>query len=92
MVHPWPNSADLGREQVTKKDSDRFLFKVPSLRNVTRTAPYFHDGSLATLDEAIRKMGTYQLGKNLTDADIRSIAAWLETLTAPISGLGDTPG
>jgi cytochrome c peroxidase len=81
MVRPWPNTADLGREQVTKKASDKFLFKVPSLRNVARTAPYFHDGSLATLDEAIRKMATHQLGKNLTDADIRSIAAWLQTLT-----------
>jgi cytochrome c peroxidase len=88
MVRPWPNTADLGREQVTKKDSDRFLFKVPSLRNVARTAPYFHDGSVATLDEAIRKMGTYQLGKNLTDADIGSIAAWLETLTGAIPGTG----
>jgi cytochrome c peroxidase len=88
MVRPWPNTADLGRWQVTKKASDKFLFKVPSLRNVARTAPYFHDGSVATLDEAIRKMATHQLGKNLTDADIRSIAAWLQTLTAP----GDTPG
>jgi len=86
MVHPWPNTADLGREQVTKKDSDKFLFKVPSLRNVARTAPYFHDGSLTTLNEAIRKMGMHQLGKNLTDADIRSIAAWLETLTGETWG------
>ena len=89
MVRPWPNAADLGREQVTKKDGDKFLFKVPSLRNVARTAPYFHDGSIATLDDAIRKMGTHQLGKNLTDADVRSIAAWLETLTGNV-GTGTT--
>lgn len=84
LVHPWPNTADLGRYQVTRKDGDKFLFKVPSLRNVTRTAPYFHDGSEPTLEGAIRKMAYHQVGRKLADADVRSIAAWLETLTGEI--------
>jgi len=84
MVRPWPNASDTGRQQVTGRESDRFLFKVPSLRNVARTAPYFHDGSAATLAEAIRKMAAYQLGRELADSDIRLIAAWLETLTGQI--------
>lgn len=84
MVRAWPNTADLGRQRVTGKESDRFLFKVPSLRNVARTAPYFHDGSAGKLDEAIRTMALYQVGKNLAAADVRSIAAWLECLTGEI--------
>ncbi|MBI4876645.1 MAG: c-type cytochrome [Acidobacteria bacterium] len=84
MVHPWPNTADPGRQQVTGKESDRMLFKVPSLRNVTRTAPYFHDGSGKTLAEAIRQMASHQVGKNLADGEIRSIAVWLETLTGEL--------
>jgi cytochrome c peroxidase len=84
LVHPWPSTADLGLYQVTRKEGDRLLFKVPSLRNVARTAPYFHDGSDRTLEEAIRKMATHQVGRKLTDAEVRSIAAWLETLTGEI--------
>jgi cytochrome c peroxidase len=84
MMRAWPNTADAGRQRVTGKESDRFLFKVPSLRNIARTAPYFHDGSARTLDEAIRTMALYQVGKNLAEADVRSIAAWLESLTGEI--------
>ncbi len=85
MVRPWPNTLDRGRQEITKKESDKYLFKVPSLRNVARTAPYFHDGSARTLEEAIRMMGTYQMGRNLSNADVRSIATWLECLTGEIS-------
>jgi cytochrome c peroxidase len=84
MVRAWPSTADTGRQQVTGKESDRFRFKVPSLRNVARTAPYFHDGSCATLEEAIRTMALHQVGRSLPEADVRSIAVWLGSLTGEI--------
>ncbi|MDF3071927.1 MAG: cytochrome c peroxidase [Polyangiaceae bacterium] len=56
-------AADLGRFNITHDEADRHVFKVPSLRNVARTAPYLHDGSVATLDGAIRIMARYQLGR-----------------------------
>lgn len=73
--------SDEGRFLVTKNDQDRHVFKVPSLRNVELTAPYFHDGSEANLEVAIRKMGRYQLGRVLPDEDIQDIAAFLRSLT-----------
>lgn len=82
LVKPWPSEADVGRAGVTKNDADKLLFKVPQLRNVTQTAPYFHDGSVATLEEAVKQMGEYQLGKQLTDAQVAEIVTWLGTLTA----------
>lgn len=75
---------DTGREQVTKKPEDKFMFKVPSLRNVDKTAPYFHDGSVATLDDAIAKMAKHQLGKDLTPAEVASIATFLKALTGEV--------
>jgi cytochrome c peroxidase len=57
---------------------------VPSLRNVARTAPYFHDGSAATLDQAVWAMGHYQLGVELDAGEVRAIVAWLGTLTGEI--------
>ncbi|HEY4056015.1 MAG TPA: cytochrome c peroxidase [Kofleriaceae bacterium] len=80
-VKPWPNTTDHGRMELTKNASDDMMFKVPSLRNVAMTAPYFHDGSAATLDEAIHMMGEYQLGVTLTDSERASVAAWLTSLT-----------
>jgi cytochrome c peroxidase len=74
--------ADLGRFNVTKKESDRYVFKVPSLRNVALTAPYFHDGSAATLEAAIAVMFKYQLGRAAPAEDQRLIAQFLRTLTA----------
>src|SRR5690606_2902337 len=76
--------ADLGRYRVTGRDEDRHVFKVPSLRNVALTAPYFHDGSAATLDEAIRVMARYQLGREIGEDDRRLIAAFLESLTGRV--------
>ena len=84
LVKPWPSDKDLGRYQVTKDDADKMMFKVPSLRNVEKTAPYFHDGSTATLEEAITLMGRHQLGKELSATDVASIATFLKTLTAPV--------
>jgi cytochrome c peroxidase len=80
----WPNRADQGRFEVTKEQTDRMVFKVPSLRNVEMTAPYFHDGSVQTLEEAIRMMGEHQLGRNLPPQEIANIAAWLRTLTGQL--------
>lgn len=81
---PWPSQADSGRYLVTKKPADIMVFKVPTLRNVTMTAPYFHDGSVASLPDAVRMMGRYQLGKELTDAQVNSIVDWLGSLKGEI--------
>lgn len=84
LVMPWQDTRDLGRFELTKQDSDRMVFKVPSLRNVEKTAPYFHDGSVKTLPEAVKLMGRHQLGKELTDADVNSIVTFLDSLTGPL--------
>ncbi len=78
--------ADLGRYQVTKRESDKHVFKVPSLRNVALTAPYFHDGSAKTLEEAIDVMFKYQLGRTAPDEDKRSIMQFLASLTGELKG------
>ncbi len=78
--------SDLGRYNVTKDDRDRHFFKVPSLRNVTLTAPYFHDGNAATLNEAIKLMGKYQLGVDIPQKDVDSIIIFLRTLTGEYQG------
>lgn len=78
------NPPDPGRFNATKKDEDRYRFRVPMLRNVAQTAPYFHDGSVATLDGAVRVMADVQLGRQLPEADLRDILAFLESLTGPI--------
>ncbi|MEP7364389.1 MAG: cytochrome-c peroxidase, partial [Acidobacteriota bacterium] len=77
-------ATDLGRMGVTKDVADRLVFKVPSLRNVEKTGPYFHDGKVATLDEAVRLMGQYQLGTKLDQQQVTDIVAWLKTLTGEI--------
>jgi cytochrome c peroxidase len=80
----WPSTEDLGRIEITKNSVDRMVFKVPSLRNVNQTAPYFHDGKVTTLDEAVRLMGVYQLNTKLEDRQVKQIVAWLEVLTGEI--------
>ena len=77
---------DLGRFNVTKNAADRHVFRVPSLRNVAVTAPYFHDGSAQTLEEAIGLMTKYQLGRTLPTEQIQSIAQFLRTLTGEYRG------
>jgi cytochrome c peroxidase len=81
---PWPRSGDLGRFSVTKQESDRMVFKVPSLRNVAQTGPYFHDGQVAQLADAVRLMGEHQLNTRLSDAQVNRIVAWLQTLTGEL--------
>jgi cytochrome c peroxidase len=84
VMKPWPTQTDQGRYQVTKEDIDKMVFKVPSLRNITKTGPYFHDGSVPTLHQAIRNMADYQRGVELTEAQIRSIETWMGSLTGQI--------
>jgi cytochrome c peroxidase len=86
LVTPYvtENKAE-GRAAVTGKDADRFNFKVPTLRNVALTYPYFHDGEAATLTQAVDVMGRLQLGRTFTPDENAQIVAFLKTLT------GDQP-
>ncbi len=84
LVKPWPSDKDVGRMALTKDEADKFMFKVPSLRNIERTAPYFHDGSVASLDEAVKMMSRHQLGKELSDAEAASIVTFLKSLTGDL--------
>jgi cytochrome c peroxidase len=77
---------DEGRFVVTGNESDKYVFKVPSLRNIEKTAPYFHDGSIASLEKAILIMAKSQLNKELKAEEVENIAAFLKSLT------GETPG
>jgi cytochrome c peroxidase len=77
--------ADLGRFAVTKREQDKHVFKVPSLRNLPLTAPYFHDGSATTLPQAVEVMAKYQLGRPIDPERLRAICRFLESLT------GDQP-
>lgn len=79
-------SADLGLYKFTGKAEDRHVFRVPSLRNVALTAPYFHDASANTLEEAATVMARYQLGRALNDEQARAIAAFLRTLNGELEG------
>jgi cytochrome c peroxidase len=83
---------DAGREAVTKQPEDRYLFRVPMLRNVAKTAPYFHDGSVAELDRAVRIMASVQLGRTLDDDTVKSIVAFLESLTGEVPATYAPPG
>jgi cytochrome c peroxidase len=75
---------DKGRADVTKNDADLYVFKVPGLRNVARTAPYFHDGSVEDLPQAVKIMGKTQLGTEISDEDTAAIVAFLDALTGPV--------
>lgn len=86
VVEPYTSSSPAeGRVAVTKEEADRFNFKVPTLRNVELTYPYFHDGEAATLSQAVDVMGRIQLGKKFTESENAKIVAFLKTLT------GDQP-
>jgi cytochrome c peroxidase len=84
-LKPWPNGKnDLGRFEITGNPVDKMVFRVPSLRNVARTAPYFHDGSVKDLSAAVRMMADLQLDVQLTDAEVTEIVAFLNALTGEI--------
>lgn len=82
---PWPVVTDPGRIGVTNSEADRMVFKVPSLRNVEKTGPYFHDGKVETLEQAVQLMGQYQLNTKLETEQVKKIVAWLKTLTGEIA-------
>ncbi len=77
---------DNGRFKQTQTERDRHRFKVPGLRNIELTAPYFHDGSMATMDDAVRAMAKYQLGIDLPQQEVDKIVAFLRTLTGEYKG------
>ncbi len=79
------SDTNLGRYNVTHNERDKYYFKVPTLRNIEKTAPYFHDGSAATLEDAVKKMGYYQLGQKLSNEEVKKLTQFLKTLN------GDTP-
>jgi cytochrome c peroxidase len=78
------HSKRLGRYEVTKKESDKYYFKVPTLRNIELTAPYLHDGRFKTLDEVVKFMAYYQLGRTITQDEVDKIVVFLRTLTGEI--------
>jgi cytochrome c peroxidase len=75
---------DEGRFTVTQSEGDRYMFKVPSMRNIAETYPYFHDGSVKDLKEAIRIMGKLQLNKELTEEQVLALEAFLKSLTGTV--------
>ena len=81
ILNAYENTSDKGRIEVTKEDYDEFVFKVPSLRNIALTAPYFHDGSQKTLEETVQKMAWLQLGKKLTTEETSDLTAFLRALS-----------
>ncbi len=80
------NNQDYGRFNITKNEDDRYVFKVPSLRNITLTPPYFHDGSAPNLEAAIGIMAKYQLGREISSKNIKLIIEFLQTLTGEYAG------
>jgi len=84
LVSPWPGNEDTGRFHVTKNESDKFIFKVASLRNVEKTAPYLHNGSVMSLEEMVTMMADHQLDKQPSEEEIKSIVAFLKSLTGEI--------
>jgi len=80
------NDADYGRFSVTKDEADKFRLKVPTLRNIKLTAPYFHDSTTSDLGEAVNTMAKFQLGKSLSDQQVGQLVQFLEALTGEYKG------
>ncbi len=78
--------ADNGRWAQTKVERDRYRFKTPTLRNVALTWPYYHDGSVPTLDKAIDMMARYQVGREMPAADVQKVQSFLQALTGELKG------
>jgi cytochrome c peroxidase len=83
LVKPYP-SKDQGRFEHTKNEADRMQFRVPSLRNIAKTGPYFHDGSVKDLPTAVRLMADHQFGRPISDGDVKSIVTFLNVLTGEL--------
>lgn len=84
LVKAWPELKDLGRFEATKQESDKYFFKTPSLRNITETGPYLHDGSVKTLAYMVKMMASYQLGKDLSEDEVSSIVTFLGALKGEV--------
>ena len=84
QVTPYPDVTDEGRFAITGEEADMHAFKVPSLLNIAETGPYLHNGSITTLEEMVKLMATYQLGKELTDTQVTDIVAFLNALTGEV--------
>jgi cytochrome c peroxidase len=83
LAKPY-ETTDLGRFEVTKIEADKYFFKVPSLRNVAETGPYFHDGLVKDLPTAVKLMGAHQLGRDLSEEDVSSIIVFLRSLSGKV--------
>jgi cytochrome c peroxidase len=83
LVKPY-QTEDHGKYKVTKNEADKYVFKVPSLRNIEKTGPYFHDGKVKTLADAVKLMASHQLGKDLSEGDIENIVVFLRSLTGEL--------
>lgn len=81
LIKPYRNQTDVGRFAVTKDEDDKFKFKVPTLRNIAATNPYFHDGGIAALHDAVRTMASLQLGVELSPEQEASLVTFLKALT-----------
>ena len=84
LVQPYSNEEDKGRFDISGDTNDMFVFKVPSLRNVTRTGPYFHDGAVTDLSEAVRQMAWMQLGRDLSDQEVSDIVVFLGSVSGKL--------
>ena len=77
-------SKRLGRFEVTQNEADKHFFKVPSLRNVAKTAPYLHDGRYSKLEDVVKFMSHYQLGRTISDEEVKKIISFLRSLSGEI--------
>ena len=84
ILKAWPDLKDLGRFDATQVETDKYFFKVPSLRNIAKTDPYLHDGSVASLEEIVKKMAEFQSGQMLSDEKTASIVTFLNVLTGDL--------
>lgn len=84
LVSAWPGLEDTGREQATKRETDRYYFKVPSLRNIEKTGPYSHDGSVKDLPKMVGMMAEHQLGRTFSDGEVASVVEFLKALTGEL--------
>jgi len=84
LVKPWEGLKDVGRSAITKNEAEKNYFKVPSLRNIEKTGPYLHDGSVTQLPEMVQKMADHQLGRALQPEEVTSIVTFLKSLTGEI--------
>lgn len=84
LIEPYPDQSDLGRYAATKKEEDKMFFRVPTLRNISKTGPYFHNAKVQTLEEAITLMAKHQVGRLPTPEQTQNMVAFLGALTGEL--------